>query len=233
MSQSEFEKYLEELGIHLTNIQKEQLESYYELLVEYNKVMNLTGITEHDEVYLKHFYDSLTLARVCDLTKEISLCDIGTGAGFPGMVLKIVFPNLRVTLVDSLNKRIDFLKVVAEKLGIYNIEFISSRAEEYAIKNRECFDIVTCRAVASLPMLLEYSIPLVKVDGYFISMKGSKREEEESRRALDLLSCQIEKVDSFSLPKEKSMRTLYTIKKLEKTSSKYPRKFADIKKKPL
>ncbi len=233
MNQSEFEDSLKELGIILTNTQKEQLEKYYELLVEYNKVMNLTGITEHDEVYLKHFYDSLTLSGVYDLKQDISLCDIGTGAGFPGMVLKIVFPNLKVTLVDSLNKRIEFLRGVSEKLGIYNIELVSARAEEYALKNRECFDIVTSRAVASLPILLEYSIPLVKVNGYFIPMKGSKREEEESLNALKLLNSKIEKIDVFSLPKEESMRTLYVIKKSEKTSSKYPRKYADMKKKPL
>lgn len=233
MNQSDFESYLKELGIILTDIQKEQLEKYYELLVEYNKVMNLTGITEHDEVYLKHFYDSLTLSRVYDLKGNISLCDIGTGAGFPGMVLKIVFPNLKVTLVDSLNKRIEFLKVVVQNLGLKDIELISARAEEYALENRECFDIVTCRAVASLPILLEYSVPLVKVNGYFIPMKGSKREEEESLNALKVLNAKIEKIDTFSLPKEESMRTLYIIKKLEKTSSKYPRKWAEMKKKTL
>lgn len=233
MNQSDFEIYLKELSIVLTEQQKEQLEKYYELLVEYNKVMNLTGITEHEEVYLKHFYDSLTLARVVDLKKEETLCDIGTGAGFPGMVLKIVFPNLKVTLVDSLNKRIEFLKVVVNELGLKDIELVSARAEEYAMKNRECFDIVTARAVAPLPMLLEYSVPLVKKEKYFIAMKGSKREEEESKNALELLHCKIDKIDTFSLPKEESMRTLYVIKKLEKTSSKYPRKFADMKKKPL
>lgn len=233
MNQSEFEVYLKELGISLTDIQKKQLERYYELLVEYNKVMNLTGITEHDEVYLKHFYDSLTLSRACDLRRDISLCDIGTGAGFPGMVLKIVFPNLHVTLVDSLNKRVEFLKVVVKELDLKGIELVSARAEEYALKNRECFDIVTSRAVAALPILLEYSIPLVKINGYFIPMKGSKKEEEESLNALKVLSSRIEKIDTFFLPKEESMRTLYIIKKLEKTSSKYPRKFSDIKKKSL
>lgn len=233
MNQSDFEKYLSELSISLTEKQKEQLEKYYELLVEYNKVMNLTGITEHEEVYLKHFYDSLTLSRVCDLNTMDTLCDIGTGAGFPGMVLKIVFPSLKVTLVDSLNKRIEFLKVVVKELGLENIELVSARAEEYAMKNRECFDVVTARAVAPLPILLEYSVPLVKESKYFIAMKGSKREDEESSNALKLLDCKIEKVDFFSLPKEESMRTLYVIKKIKKTSLKYPRKFSDMKKKPL
>lgn len=233
MSQNDFEKYLSELSISLTEKQKDQLEKYYELLVEYNKVMNLTGITEHDEVYLKHFYDSLTLIRVCDLNTMDSLCDIGTGAGFPGMVLKIVFPNLKITLVDSLNKRIEFLKVVVKELGLRNIELVSARAEEYAMKNRERFDVVTARAVAPLPMLLEYSIPLVKESKCFIAMKGSKREDEESSNALKLLECKIDKVDTFFLPKEESMRTLYVIRKLKKTSLKYPRKFVEMKKKPL
>lgn len=233
MSQNDFEKYLSELSISLTEKQKDQLEKYYELLVEYNKVMNLTGITEHDEVYLKHFYDSLTLIRVCDLNTMDSLCDIGTGAGFPGMVLKIVFPNLKITLVDSLNKRIEFLKVVVKELGLRNIELVSARAEEYAMKNRERFDVVTARAVAPLPMLLEYSIPLVKESKYFIAMKGSKREDEEASNALKLLECKIDKVDTFFLPKEESMRTLYVIKKIKKTSLKYPRKFVEMKKNPL
>ena len=233
MNLDEFENALKEMGISLTSIQKCQLEKYYELLVEYNKVMNLTGITEKEEVYLKHFYDSLTLSRVCDLTTANTLCDLGTGAGFPGIVLKIVFPNVKIVLVDSLNKRIEFLKVVIQELKLEKIEIVSMRAEEYAIKNRECFDIVTARAVASLPMLLEYSIPLVKVDGLFVAMKGSKQETQESVNALKALDSIIEKIDTFSLPKEDSMRTLYVIKKKKKTINKYPRKFAEIKKNPL
>lgn len=233
MNQSDFEKYLKELSISLTDKQKEQLEKYYELLVEYNRVMNLTGITEHDEVYLKHFYDSLTLVRVYDLNAIKSLCDIGTGAGFPGMVLKMAFPNLKVTLVDSLNKRIEFLKVVVKELGLENIELVATRVEEYAKKNREKFDVVTARAVASLPVLLEYSIPLVKVGGYFIPMKGSKLEQDESLNALSLLFSKIEKIDTFLLPKEDSARTLYLIKKEKSTPLKYPRKNSEIKKKSL
>lgn len=232
MNHNLFKESLQKLNISLTELQLEQLHKYFELLIDYNKVMNLTGITEEEEVYLKHFYDSITLARVIDLNNVSNLCDIGTGAGFPGMVLKIIYPELEVTLVDSLNKRIEFLKVVIKELGLNKIEVVHARAEEYALKNREMFDIVTARAVASLNVLLEYCIPLVRVNGYFIAMKG-KMEEEDSKNALKLLSSKIELVDNFLLPIENSNRTLIKVKKEAKTESKYPRKFADIKKKPL
>ena len=232
MNLSVFLEELKKLNLEPTELQLKQLHRYFELLVEYNKVMNLTGITEENEVYLKHFYDSITLIRVIDLNSVDSLCDIGTGAGFPGMVLKIMYPKLEVTLVDSLNKRIEFLKVVINELGLNKIEAIHARAEEYALKNREKFDIVTARAVASLNVLLEYSIPLVKVNGYFIAMKG-RMEEENSSNALSVLSSKIELIDNFLLPIEESNRTLIKIKKETKTVSKYPRKFIEIKKKPL
>lgn len=232
MNLSLFQEELKKLNIELTELQLDQLHKYFELLVEYNKVMNLTGITEEKEVYLKHFYDSITLVRVVDLNNISNLCDIGTGAGFPGMVLKIIYPKLEVTLVDSLNKRIEFLKVVIKELGLEKIETIHARAEEYALKNREKFDIVTARAVASLNVLLEYSIPLVKVNGYFVAMKG-KLEEEDSTNALKVLSSRVEIIDNFLLPIENSNRTLIKVKKGSKTSSKYPRKFVEIKKKPL
>lgn len=227
-----FLEELKKLNINLTDKQLEQLHKYFELLVEYNKVMNLTGITEEEDVYLKHFYDSITLVRVVDLNNISSLCDIGTGAGFPGMVLKIIFPELEVTLVDSLNKRIEFLKIVINELGLKKIDAIHARAEEYAIKNKEKFDVVTARAVAALNVLLEYSIPLVKVNGYFVAMKG-KNESEDASNALKVLSSKIEVIDNFLLPIENSNRTLIKVKKEAKTASKYPRKFADIKKKPL
>lgn len=232
MNLSLFLEELKKLNINLTDKQLEQLHKYFELLVEYNKVMNLTGITEEEEVYLKHFYDSITLVRVVDLNNISSLCDIGTGAGFPGMVLKIIFPELEVTLVDSLNKRIEFLKIVINELGLKKIDAIHARAEEYAIKNKEKFDVVTARAVAALNVLLEYSIPLVKVNGYFVAMKG-KNESEDASNALKVLSSKIEVIDNFLLPIENSNRTLIKVKKEAKTASKYPRKFADIKKKPL
>ncbi len=234
MNQNKFIEELKKINIEITDKQLEQLEIYYELLIEYNKVMNLTGITEKDQVYLKHFYDSLTIAKIIDITKEETLCDIGTGAGFPGMVLKIIFPNLKVTLVDSLNKRIEFLKVVKEKLKLTNIEIIHSRIEDYAKDNREKFDIVTSRAVANLSILLEYAIPLVKVNKYFIAMKGNAKEEiEEGKNAFKVLNSYIEKSLEFKLPIENSQRNLIKIKKISITNKKYPRKYSEIKKKKL
>ena len=234
MTISEFIEELKKLNIETTQKQLEQLNRYYELIVEYNKVMNLTGITEKDQVYLKHFYDSLTIAKVIDLNKEETLCDIGTGAGFPGIVLKILFPNLKITLIDSLNKRIEFLKIVIKELNLNNIEAIHTRAEEYAIKNIEKFDVVTSRAVAPLNILLELSIPLLKINKYFIPYKGNiSREIIESENALKQLDSKIDKIEEFELPKENSNRTIIKIKKINKTNKKYPRKFSEIKKKPL
>ena len=234
MTISEFIEELKKLNIEPTKKQLEQLNKYYELIIEYNKVMNLTGITEKNQVYLKHFYDSLTIARVIDLTKEETLCDIGTGAGFPGIVLKILFPNLKITLIDSLNKRVEFLKIVIKELDLKNIEAIHKRAEEYALENIERFDIVTSRAVAPLNVLLELSIPLLKINKYFISYKGNiSREIIESQNALKQLDSKIEKIEEFELPKENSNRTIIKIKKENKTSKKYPRKYSEIKKKPL
>ena len=234
MTQNEFINELKKLNIELTNKQLEQLNTYYELLVEYNKVMNLTGITEKNQVYLKHFYDSLTLKKIIDPTKEETLCDIGTGAGFPGLVLKIVFPNLKVTLVDSLNKRIEFLKTVIQKLNLEDIEAIHARIEEYASINREKYDIVTSRAVAPLNILLEYAIPLLKENKYFISFKGNISEEiNESKKALQTLNSEIEQIEEFKLPVEQSNRTIIKIKKQKQTNKKFPRKYSEIKKKPL
>lgn len=234
MTISEFIEELKKLNIEPTQKQLEQLNRYYELIIEYNKVMNLTGITEKEQVYLKHFYDSLTIVKVIDLNKEESLCDIGTGAGFPGIVLKILFPNLKITLIDSLNKRIEFLKIVIKELNLNNIEAIHTRAEEYAIKNIEKFDVVTSRAVAPLNILLELSIPLLKINKSFISYKGNiSREIIESENALKQLDSKIDKIEEFELPKENSNRTIIKIKKINKTNKKYPRKFSEIKKKPL
>lgn len=228
-----FKEELSKLNIKLTELQEEQLERYYELLVEYNKVMNLTGITEKEEVYLKHFYDSLTIARVIDLNKEKSLCDMGTGAGLPGIVLKIVFPNLKVTLLDSLNKRIEFLKIVISELGLKNIEAIHCRIEEYGIKNREIFDIVTARAVASMNILLEYASSQVKIGKYFIAMKGNIEKEINYENTLKQLNFNIIAKEEFLLPIENSSRTLIVLKKEKETSKRFPRKYSEIKKSPL
>lgn len=234
MNLNSFISELKKINIEITDTQLKQLNKYYELLVEYNKVMNLTGITEEEQVYLKHFYDSLTLTKVIDPTKEETLCDVGTGAGFPGLVIKILFPNLKVTLVDSLNKRIEFLKTVIKELELNNIEAIHARAEEYAQTNREKYDIVTSRAVAPLNILLEYNIPLLKENKYFIAYKGNISQEIiDSEHALKELNAKVEKIEEFLLPIEESNRTIILIKKEKKTNKKYPRKNAEIKKKPL
>ena len=234
MNQDSFIKALADLNIFITEEQLKQLYKYYELLVEKNKVMNLTGITEVEQVYLKHFYDSLTLNKIIDLKNVNSLCDVGTGAGFPGLVIKILFPHINVTLVDSLNKRINFLNEVINELKLEGIEAIHARAEEYAIKNREKYDVVTARAVTTLNVLSEFCLPLVKVNKYFIPMKANINNEiEESNRALNLLGGKIEKIVEFKLPVENSNRTLVLIKKEVKTNNKYPRKFSEIKKRPL
>ena len=229
-----FLEELKKLNIEPTKSQLEQLNKYYELLIEYNKVMNLTGITEKEQVYLKHFYDSLTIAQVIDLTQEQTLCDIGTGAGFPGIVLKIIFPKLKITLVDSLNKRIEFLKIVIKELNLDNIEAVHKRAEEYAKENIEKFDVVTSRAVAPLNVLLEYSIPMVKINKYFIPFKGNISQEiNDCENALKKLNSTIEIIKEFELPIENSKRTILKIKKNNKTNRLFPRKYSDIKKKPL
>lgn len=232
MNQNKFVEELNLLGINVTKDKLDKLEKYYNLLIEYNKVMNLTGITDHDEVYLKHFYDSLTLARVIDLNNYKTLCDIGTGAGFPGIVLKIFYPNLKITLIDSLNKRIIFLNKVIEELGLEGIIAIHSRIEEYGIKNRDLFDIVTARAVAPLNILLEYSIPILKVNGLFLPMKANL-ENEKYDNALKKLNCTLEKTEQFLLPIENSNRSILLIKKQNETNLKYPRRFNLIKTNPL
>ena len=221
------------LGINLTNEQINNLNRYYELLVEYNKVMNLTGITKKEEVYLKHFYDSLTIVKEVNLNEEKSLCDIGTGAGFPGLVLKIVFPNLKVTLLDSLNKRIEFLKTVINELNLKDIEAIHTRVEEYALQNRNKFDVTTARAVAHLSILLEYAIPLTKENKHFIALKANVTEElQEIDNALLKLNTSLLDKKEFNLPFENSKRTVIKFKK-NKDNLKYPRKYSEIKKNRL
>lgn len=234
MKQSDFINYVEKLGINLTDTQLNQLETYYEMLIEWNKKMNLTGITDKDQVYLKHFYDSLTICNAIDLSKSETLCDIGSGAGFPGMVLKIVFPNLNITLVDSLNKRIIYLNEVIKTLKLEKIEALHCRIEDYARCNRDKFDIVTARAVTSLPVLLEYAIPLVKINGYFIPLKSNVEEELlQSNKALNILNTKLIDEINFNLPIENSKRTILKFKKNSDTNKKFPRKYSDIVKKPL
>lgn len=234
MNINNFIEELKKINIDINNQQLEQLEQYYKLLVEYNEKMNLTGITEKEQVYLKHFYDSLTMNKIIDLNKVGSLCDVGTGAGFPGLVIKILFPNIEVTLVDSLNKRIEFLNVVIEELNLTGITTLHSRIEDFGKNTREKFDVVTARAVAPLNILLEYCIPLVKVGKYFIPMKANiSREILEINNAKKVLKCELEEKKEFLLPFEESNRTLLKFKKLEKTNKIYPRNNAQIKKKNL
>lgn len=234
MTEQEFVVAIRELGIELTEYQLNQFQKYYELLISWNEKMNLTGITQKEEVYLKHFYDSATLMKIINLEESEDLCDVGSGAGFPGMVIKILYPSLKVTLIDSLMKRINFLDEVIKELKLEKIETIHSRIEEFGQKNRESFDIVTARAVAPLNILLEYCVPLVKKDKFFVPMKGNiSREINLSTKALIELKSKIINKAEFSLPIENSTRSLILIKKEEPTPLKYPRRFDKIKKKPL
>ena len=233
MNKKEFIKALKELNIDINDKILDDLNTYYKMLIDYNSHTNLTRITEEDEVYLKHFYDSLTLIKAVHLNDQL-LLDLGTGAGFPGLVLKIVFPNLKVTLVDSLNKRVVFLNSVIDKLNLKDIKAVHERAEYYIKNNRESFDIVTSRAVANLSMLSELCIPFVKVGGLFIPMKAEAETEiNNATSAIKTLGCVIRKTILFKLPKDAGNRSLIVIEKNNKTNVKYPRKFSEIKKKPL
>lgn len=233
MNKEDFVIEIEKLNIKLSEYQINLLEKYYELLISWNKKINLTRITEKNEVYLKHFYDSLTLIKAIDLNKNLYVCDIGTGAGFPGIVLKIVFPNLKIVLVDSLGKRIEFLNEVINKLNLTNIITINERAEIYIKNNIEKFDLITCRAVSKLNIISEICIPGLKINGYFIPMKAQIDEEIKNIGFINKLSSKIENIISFKLPKENSTRNLIIIKKIGKTNILYPRSFEKIKKRPL
>ena len=213
MNKEEFIEELKKLNIMLSSTQLDQLDRYYHLLVEWNEKINLTRIIEEKDVYLKHFYDSITLSKVIDLNQELKLCDIGTGAGFPGLVLKIVFPKLKVTLVDSLLKRIKFLDIVIKELGLSNVETVHSRAEDYVKFHKNEYDIVTSRAVSRLINLLDYSIPLLNKNGYFIPMKANC--DDEIKEVLPILKRKkltIENIEEFNLPIENSKRTIIKIK---------------------
>lgn len=232
-----FEKGLYELGINLSLKQREQFDKYYELLVEWNKVMNLTGITEYDEVNLKHFIDSLSVVRVVDMKSVKRVIDVGTGAGFPGIPLKIAFPDTEILLLDSLNKRVKFLNEVITTLGLENITAIHGRAEDIA-KNksyREQFDLCVSRAVANLSTLCEYSLPFLWISGSFVSYKGeySENEIKQAEKAVDILGGKISKIDRFKLPGTDMGRSLIKIDKVKKTPGKYPRKAGIPAKEPI
>lgn len=233
MTNEEFIKELEKLNVFLTETQLNQLEKYYKLLIEWNEKINLTRIIEKKDVYLKHFYDSITLIKAIDLNQDLEVCDLGTGAGFPGIVLKIVFPKLNITLVDALNKRIEFLKLVIKELNLENIIAIHERGEEFIKNNRNRFDLITCRAVAKLNVISEICIPGVKVNGNFIPMKAQIEEEIRDKKFIEKLNSKLEDIVSFTLPYEESKRNLVVIKKLGDTNTMYPRKYDKIVKNPL
>lgn len=208
MNREEFVEELEKLGITLTTEQEIKLEKFYNLLIEWNQKINLTRIVEKEDVYLKHFYDSLTIKKVVDLSKIETLCDVGTGAGFPGIVLKIVYPNLKITLVDSLLKRVNYLNVIIKELELENIKAIHTRGEDL----KETFDIVTARAVANIEKLLIYTMHLVNKNGSLIAMKGNIDDELNA----DILKkinkkYKISKIEKFLLPKENSQRSLVVV----------------------
>ncbi|WP_223702782.1 16S rRNA (guanine(527)-N(7))-methyltransferase RsmG [Sutcliffiella deserti] len=237
MNKEQFIQLLEEKGITLTPLQLSQFDTYYKMLVEWNEKMNLTAITEEKEVYLKHFYDSITAAFYVDFNKGQTLCDVGAGAGFPSIPLKICFPELKVTIVDSLNKRITFLQELAKVLELKEVNFVHDRAETFGNNPdyREKFELVTARAVARLSVLSELCIPLVKEGGYFIPMKAAaaKEEVEKGKKALRILGGKLEKIHSFQLPLEESERNILIIKKINTTPKKYPRKPGTPNKSPL
>ena len=227
--------YGEEINIVFTEEELQKFYKYMQLLIEWNEKINLTAIVEPEEIILKHFIDSLTILKYID--KDKTLIDIGTGAGFPGIPVKIMRPDIEVTLLDSLNKRIYFLEEVINQLGLKNIETVHARIEEYG-KNREyreSYDIATSRAVANLTTLSEYMLPMVKVGGISICMKGSEIEEEfsKSQRAIDILGGKIQKVDTFTLPKSDNKRNIIIIEKKKPTPSKFPRKPGTPSKEPL
>ncbi|MBS6252822.1 MAG: 16S rRNA (guanine(527)-N(7))-methyltransferase RsmG [Clostridia bacterium] len=227
--------YGKEISIEFSNIQIEKFYKYMNLLIEWNEKINLTAITEPKEIIIKHFIDSLTVLK--DIKGKNTLVDVGTGAGFPGIPLKIMDEEIKITLLDSLNKRINFLNEVINQLDLKNIETIHSRVED-AGKNkkyRERFDIATARAVANLATLSEYMLPLVKVGGKSICMKGSEVSEElqNSKKAISILGGEIENIDNFQLPKSDMMRNIVIIKKVKNTPNKYPRKPGTPSKEPI
>lgn len=233
----DFKKHLKELDITLSENQFKQFLLYYDILIEWNQFINLTAITEFDEVVKKHFIDSLSLVKAYDLSKPVKIIDVGTGAGFPGIPLKIAFPHLEITLIDSLNKRINFLNEIIQKLGLKNIEAVHGRAEDFArlSQRREKFDLCVSRAVANLSTLCEFCLPFVKKDGYFISYKSEKIKQEsiEAEKAISILGGKIEREVEFYFTDEKIYRNLFMIKKVKLTPKQFPRKAGTPTKEPI
>lgn len=231
------ENGLKNFNIDVNDTMLEKFEKYREILVEYNKNMNLTGITEQREVYIKHFLDSVAIFKDGYIMDGLSVIDVGTGAGFPGIPYKICNPTIKLTLLDSLNKRINFLKEVCTNIGFDDVEFVHGRAEDFGQNEdfREKFDIATARAVANLPVLLELCIPFVKVGGFFICLKGpnAENEVEEAKNAMDVLDVKLVENIEVSLPDEELKHRILVFKKIKETLGKYPRKAGKLSKKPL
>lgn len=237
MRKEEFIQALNDQNLKLNEKQLGQFDRYFELLVEWNEKMNLTAITEETEVYLKHFFDSVSPSFYYDFNEVETICDIGAGAGFPSIPLKICYPHLKITIVDSLNKRISFLNELASELQLTDVNFVHSRAEDFGQQkaNREAFDVVIARAVARTNVLSEYCLPLCKINGHFIAMKGSLIDDElkEANQAIKILGGKVKEEITFTLPIEKSDRSILIIDKLKKTPKKYPRKAGTPQKSPL
>ncbi|UII55959.1 16S rRNA (guanine(527)-N(7))-methyltransferase RsmG [Cytobacillus spongiae] len=237
MNTEQFTKMLAEKGISLSPEQLDQYELYFQTLVEWNEKMNLTAITDREGVYLKHFYDSISAAFYYDFSKPYRICDVGAGAGFPSIPLKIAFPNLHITIVDSLNKRIHFLEHLAKELKLDHVRFIHDRAETFGQNkdHREAYEVVMARAVARLSVLSELCLPLVEVGGTFIAMKGASANDEleAGKKAVSVLGGKVEQSHSFLLPFEESERNLLIIKKEKNTPKKYPRKPGTPNKTPI
>ncbi len=231
------ENNLQKIGMKLDDIKIRQFDEYYRMLVEWNKVMNLTGITEYEDVWEKHYIDSLSIVKIQNMDHFEKLIDVGTGAGFPGIPLKIAFPHLKVTLLDSLNKRIHFLNAVIDRLELKDIYTIHGRAEDYAKQEtyREQYDLCVSRAVANLATLSEYCLPYVKIGGMFIPYKSGDIDDEivDSEKAVKILGGKLLKVDKFELPGTDIGRSLVLIKKVKNTGNKYPRKAGMPSKEPI
>ena len=234
MNKELFVEEVKKLGIILNEEQLKQLEIYCNYLIEYNEHTNLTAIKEPEQIYLKHFYDSITIVKAIDFNKVNNLIDIGTGAGLPGMIIKILFPEIEVTILDSDNKKIAFLQELTMKLGLKKVNFYHGRAEDFCVKNREKFDVVTARAVSNMTLLSELCLPLTKVGGYYIALKGSNEEEiDDSLYAIKVLGGEIEEKITFELPIENSGRNILKIKKSVNTPKEYPRRYDKMVKNPL
>lgn len=237
MQPEQFKEAVEALGFTVTEQMMEQFAKYTTFLQEWNEKINLTAITETEEVYLKHFYDSIVVAKYVDLSNPAKLVDVGSGAGFPSIPLKILLPHLEITIIDSLMKRINFLQLLVDELGLEGVHLFHGRAEDLGQdkEHREQYDFATARAVARMSVLSEYCLPFVKVGGKFLALKGDKGEEElrQARQALKILGGEVERVEVFDLPLDAGERSILEIKKSKRTPKKYPRQAGIANKKPL